>query len=911
MAHYFPVVVFVFLTVFSQTVEPCLPRSVQASVPRDVMAGHVISRVNLDRCGAARLALTSDDPRFSIQSDGAIVARQLVRVPLQGRTISIWFHDQNGLRRKMDIGLSQRAREVGSKEQNRGPHRRYKRRWSPLPFLILENDRPPFPKDIDLIGSDTSQNYSVYYEISGPGVTEYPSGVFSVDRLTGMLRVHKAVDREKVPVFKFTARVINQQSNVDTDEPLIVTVNVQDLNDNTPQFSAPMLFPVPEKSPPGTVVGTVIATDTDEPDTPRTLIKYSLLSGKDLFFINPATGAITTTTSTLDREVQDKHFVVVEIKDMNGASNGRSNTGTASISLQDINDNAPTFTKKVHSATVRENENSGLILRIPVEDKDLKKTPNWKAVFKIIKGNENGNFRIETDPETNEGLLYIAKPLDYEKGDRLTLEVLAENEAPLVGTTQTWASALVDISVLDVDEGPEFVPPILTRVIKENIPNGTVIGTYTATDPETKSSAGIRYFELSDPASWINVVEKTGELKITNTVDRESDFVQNGMYNMTLKAVDASSKSCTGTVIIQVLDENDNIPTTGEKELVICEKKGELGSVLVVAEDKDQKPFSDPFTFRLPDGHDRTWTLKTVDDTSALLQQAKELPTGEYEVPLEVLDQQGSGKLQTVTIRVCKCRNGKCPPPNKSSALGVWGILALLLGLALLLLFVICCAMQCVRKAERFEMVDGGENSGMLLKSNTEAPGDAVTSDIIIMPSSAIDHSVKGSLMEVSHIGLANANSFGAGVPFNTQHSIYQQSGDAVLNRDAVGIYGAGSHLVDGSGMYRAGSQFVDGSGMYRAGSQLVDGRVLKFMDSPAQNTWNTNGLHINEKLQFFRSEDGRYADDLLHSYDYEGEGSPAGSVGCCSEQGDEESLDFLNTLGPKFRSLAEVCNKK
>jgi hypothetical protein len=50
-----------------------------------------------------------------------------------------------------------------------------------------------------------------------------------------------------------------------------------------------------------------------------------------------------------------------------------------------------------------------LVLRIPVDDKDEEKTPNWNARFVITQGNENGNFRIDTDPETNEGLLYVIK----------------------------------------------------------------------------------------------------------------------------------------------------------------------------------------------------------------------------------------------------------------------------------------------------------------------------------------------------------------------------------------------------------------------------------------------------------------------------------------------------------------------
>uniref|UniRef100_A0A8C7M346 Desmoglein 2 n=1 Tax=Oncorhynchus mykiss TaxID=8022 RepID=A0A8C7M346_ONCMY len=47
--------------------------------------------------------------------------------------------------------------------------------------------------------------------------------------------------------------------------------------------------------------------------------------------------------------------------------------------------------------------------------------------------------------------------------------------------------------------------------------------------------------------------------------------------------------------------------------------------------------------------------------------------------------------------------------------------------------------------------------------------------------------------------------------------------------------------------------------------------------------------------------------DDLL-IYDYEGQGSPVGSVGCCSLLGADDDLDFLNDLGPKFKTLAKIC---
>lgn len=67
------------------------------------------------------------------------------------------------------------------------------------------------------------------------------------------------------------------------------------------------------------------------------------------------------------------------------------------------------FVSFQYAVDVPENVKEKLILRIPIEDKDLINTPNWISKFVIAKGNENGNFRIDTDPETNEGLLYVSK----------------------------------------------------------------------------------------------------------------------------------------------------------------------------------------------------------------------------------------------------------------------------------------------------------------------------------------------------------------------------------------------------------------------------------------------------------------------------------------------------------------------
>jgi hypothetical protein len=58
------------------------------------------------------------------------------------------------------------------------------------------------------------------------------------------------------------------------------------------------------------------------------------------------------------------------------------------------------------------------------------------------------------------------------------------------------------------------------------------------------------------------------------------------------------------------------------------------------------------------------------------------------------------------------------------------------------------------------------------------------------------------------------------------------------------------------------------------------------------------------------QDENHRHAQDYVLTYNYEGKGSVAGSVGCCSDHQEEDGLEFLDHLEPKFRTLAEACIK-
>ncbi|KAK2883557.1 hypothetical protein QQF64_016792 [Cirrhinus molitorella] len=873
--------------VLFQSAASCDLRPVLAHVPKRLPAGYIISEgkkeLTLEGCAAKPVAFTSNDPDFAVNTDGTIFTVRGLEITT--KRFSVLVQDENGSDWRVDVILS--CKDEASQKSGSASHKRAKRRWRPLPFSIFENDIPPFPKELEMIASDSSVNYTVHYRISGQGVDKDPIGLFILNRETGMLSVTGPVDRERNPKFDFIAQVFDAAGR-ETDQYLPITVNVEDKNDNAPEFIGLRFFTVEERCRAGTVIGQVNATDKDQPKTPHTFIKFTLQNATDMFSIDPFTGILTAKTNTLDREAQDKVYVEIEIRDMGGAPSGLFSRGTIVVNLTDVNDNPPTFKEKLYKAKVQENQENVLVTRIPVEDKDLINTPNWKALFSVTKGNESGNFRMETDPKTNEGLLYMIKGLDYEKTPLVKLEITARNEVPLIGSEQ-WMSVPLELSVGDEDEGPEFNPGILYLKVKENVANGTVIGTYKAVDPENKNSDSIKYYKMTDPGNWINVVENTGELKVANTIDRESPLVQKDMYNITIRAVDESKKTGKGMVIIQIEDVNDNMPVIPGKDLIMCSRGNTLSSILVEAVDMDKPPYSTPYIFELGADNDGRWKLKDTTDSSVVLEQASAMPNGIYSVPILVKDLQGFGEEQIVNVRVCSCERedngvGICGARSASSSLGSLGILALVLSGLFLLLLSLLLIFICSTKRDKLYISDDTGTGGMLLKSNTEAPGEEVKDGALMMipGGEVVDGSLQSGLMESKNV------------------------------TSASGRYGQ-QYFQGGGGVYNTTTQEFGTEKYYSSGrydnNMYGNATMQKFSNAGTLDTWKTNGRYLDRKLAYFgEEEDGRYADDMLKTYGNEGMGSPAGSVGCCSIVGEQESMDFLNTLGPKFRPLADVC---
>lgn len=866
-------------------------QKISLQVPSHLQAEALVGKVNLKKCLQSASLIQSSDPDFRILEDGSVYTTRDLTLSSAKKSFSILLSDaQRQEQKKIDIVLEARGKKIPKRHPKDAVLRRSKRRWAPIPCSLMENSLGPFPQHVQQVQSDAAQNYTIFYSISGPGVDKEPFNLFFIDKDTGDIFCTRSIDREQYAEFPLYAYATTIDGYA-PEYPLPLLFKVEDDNDNAPYFESKLtMFSVPENCRTGTSVGKVTAIDHDEPDTLHTRLRYKILQQipdhPKHFSIHPDTGVITTATPLLDREKCDTYKLIMEVRDMGGQPFGLFNTGTITISLEDENDNPPYFTESSYFTEVEENRIDVEILRMAVRDQDLPNTPHSKAVYKILQGNENGNFRISTDPNTNEAVLCVVKPLNYEASDQVVLQVGVLNEAQFSrapnSQAPTMCTATVTVKVKDTDEGPECQPPVKVIQSKDGLPEGKELLGYKALDPEKRSSEGLRYKKIKDEGNWFEINEHTGDLKTVKTLDRESKFVKNNQYNVSVMAMDAVGRSCTGTLVVLLEDDNDHPPQI-DKEVTIC-RHGKDFAVLEPV-DADGPENGPPFQFVLVNSASKLWTLETKDGKTAILRERQNLDYDYYSVPIQIKDRHGLAATYTLSVRVCDCTTPtdcrmttKLPRDITPSnvILGRWAILAMVLGSALLLCVLFTCFCVTAKKAVKKCFPEDVAQQNLIV-SNTEGPGEEVMEANIKLPT------------QTSNI-------------CDTNISVGTLGGQGVKTQQSFEMVKGGYTLDSSKGGGHQTMESVKGVGQ----GGMDTGRYT-------YTEWHSfTQPRLGEKVYLCgQNEEHKHSEDYVRSYNYEGKGSVAGSVGCCSDRQEDEGLEFLDHLEPKFRTLAKTCINK
>ncbi|XP_037626194.1 desmoglein-2-like [Sebastes umbrosus] len=779
------------------------------------------------------------------------------------------------------------------------------------------------------IRSDRDEEQILYYTLLGPGASERPLNLFVVEEATGLVHVRGTLDREEreTYILKGVARFHNGSV---AEGSIDLKFDVDDENDNPPVFVPVPPATVSESSPAGTLVGTITATDADKANCSNSKIAYSIekqepSDGTDLFSIDRDTGNIYVKENTLDRETQSSYILTVKGSDMNGAPEGNTGTGTIHVKVVDINDNVPTLDKDQYTARIVENTAHVEVMRFKVQDDDEEKTDNWVADFDIVAGNEDGIFSIKTDPKTNEGVLMLEKPVDFEENPDIKLGVVVSNVAPAVGDgggdgggggpTGASGSATsqsgkkrpkkgklypVNIAVLNEPEGVSFKPSVKPVSVSENPeenPLMKVIAVFAATDSDTGNPAeNVRYAKGYDPDNWLLIDPETAEIRLQKAPDRESPFLVNGTYYAKILSLtqDVPPKMVTGTIALQVGDVNDNCPTLTDHIEYIC---SDTEVVNVTAVDEDGDPNSAPLSFRLvAEESQGKWRVEPLNDTSASLRTLRPLWPGHYQVAFIIQDQQGLAcpDPQYLDLHVCSCEEGKACRASglhgqaaflkeSSSTFGGLGVGALILGLLMLLVVAfLLMTCSCGGVPLTFSELPFATREHLIVY-HTEGRGEDKDVPMLSSP--------------VHMMPAAISTGWACNVASNTKANTAASYGDLMMgtaNKTYKSRVGA-----DGRIQERSFGEFRE--------SQREEQLLL--CDGMDGISLPDVFLHDYYSQKASCAAEKQAARDCLCEYNYEGRGSSAGSVGCCSLLDSDDNLHFLDDLSPKFKTLAEICS--
>ncbi|KAF0883542.1 CDHR2 protein, partial [Crocuta crocuta] len=408
--------------------------------------------------------------------------------------------------------------------------------------------------------------------------------------------------------------IYNNSNITQCSSPVFLSISVVDEPDLDPQFVREFYSAsVAEDAPQGTSVLKVEAVDGDKGINDLVIYSISNSTRPGLFDIEP--DGVITVSGSLDREqlLEEDEEVKVQVTATERHHNIYGQEAKVSIwvtlRVTDVNDHKPefyncslpacTFTPQDARANFTGYIDEHASTRIPIEGLTMVVYDPDKAGAPR-QGGSNGTFLLSTrgpdaeafsvSPERAAGsvdvqvLVRAPALVDYERKTVMLVQVLATDSV-----SGNSSAALVTIHIRDInDHRPTFTHSSYNLSVLENSPDGTVVtNSIHAFDPDTGEGGRITYSLLPGNGADIfevDPVSGTVTVRKSELLDREKQAV----YYLTLQATDGGNLSTSTTLLVTVLDVNDNPPVvSGFYNIFVQEEEGNV-SVPIQAHDSDQ-----------------------------------------------------------------------------------------------------------------------------------------------------------------------------------------------------------------------------------------------------------------------------------------------------------------------------------
>ncbi|KAM4732177.1 protocadherin gamma-A10-like isoform 45-T45 [Anableps anableps] len=394
----------------------------------------------------------------------------------------------------------------------------------------------------------------------------------------GELIVAERIDREELCGEK-TSCILKQELVLENPLELHrISLHVQDVNDNSPQFNEKTIsLEIHESAVRG---ARFVIEDANDADVGQNSVQqYSL--EKNEHFILAATG--NTVELVLDKELdrEKQKEINLLLTALDGGSPQRSGTVVIHVTVLDANDNSPVFSQAVYEASLPENSPVGTVV-VTVSASDADEGVNGDVTYDF--GNVNEDVRKKFTIDRKVGEICVTDAVDYEVTTSYEIRIKAKDGLGLS------SYAKVIISITDVNDNVPVVNlKSLTSPIPEDIPAGTEVGIINIQDRDSDNNQQVRCsIQQNVPFQLVPSIKNYYSLVTTGQLDRElvSD------YNITIIATDEGSPplSSSKTVQLSVADINDNPPVFEEQSYsAYVSENNKPGSTLcsVTARDPD------------------------------------------------------------------------------------------------------------------------------------------------------------------------------------------------------------------------------------------------------------------------------------------------------------------------------------
>ena len=370
------------------------------------------------------------------------------------------------------------------------------------------------------------------------------------------------------------------------------------------------------------------------------LIEYRIVSGNEYgkFVIDEISGELTV-ADMFDFDTTDKSFAL-DIMAVNNDGTDRNSIVKVAVEIDDVNDNSPTCTKSLYTASLAESEPvTSSVIVLECSDAD---TVGQPLSYSISSGNDAGYLNVGG----TSGSIFIAKLLDAETQQKLDVMVDVSD-----GTFTTRVR--VKITVLDANEHEPVFLPVTTTTLKEDTEVGSTLYTLTATDSDVSNTTFIYAIVGGDVDSHFIVGSTTGVIQLQKGLDREMVDT----YTLTLQVADGIGigvLSSTIELIFVIEDVNDNYPTCDQSTYTITLPEGSLNQTLVRPICSDLDTVASPMlNYKIISGNEEG--KFAIDDSTGKLNLIGDLDyeiTTMYTLTCEIDDQGDPNHITTIDIIV-------------------------------------------------------------------------------------------------------------------------------------------------------------------------------------------------------------------------------------------------------------------